>query len=117
MRFYKTILAIGFVLFFVSASFALSIGEVVGSYRCYSYNVGGRGGNCRTFTTKFILNGDGSYTFGTSQGTFKIKKDQILFSQEKQRGAATFFDGNKFAFTYTLPSNGWKVEQTYLRIE
>ena len=117
MNLCKVILALGTTLLAVSGSFALSVGDVVGSYRCYSYNVGGRGGNCRTFTTKFILNGDGSYTFGTSKGTFKIKKDQILFSQEKQRGAATFFDGNKFTFMYTLPSNGWKVEQTYLRIE
>ncbi len=119
MKYYFFLFIFILNLGFISAAplWSLTPEDVAGRYRCYAYNVGGSGGSCRTFTTLFILNKDKTYTFGKSEGTYKIEKEALLFSQEKQRGPATFFDGNKFRFKYTSGTNGWQIEQTYLRVE
>ncbi|MBI2915433.1 MAG: hypothetical protein HYY07_01080 [Elusimicrobia bacterium] len=109
------LMGMGILLFLLGECRAVTVESVVGIYRCYEYNVGGSADNCRNFTTQFTLKLDGTYTFGSRGGTYKIEGNKILFSEEKLRGHAILLDGNKFRFTYTSPYSGWKVVQTYLR--
>lgn len=86
--------------------------RVEGTYRCWSMNVGGRGGKCSA-TVPLILYPDGTYTFSKEKGTYHVKNQGITLSESRFRGAGKWVDGNKIVFNYTY--KGLKQTITYLR--
>ena len=89
--------------------------KLMGSYRCYSYNVsGGGGGNCRLFAP-IVLKKDGTYSMSSEKGTYSASGNMVILSGSKLRGPGTVIDGNKLRFEYDY--NGWHHTLTYLREE
>lgn len=87
--------------------------SVAGTYRCYSMNVGGRGGKCTS--PALVLKTDGTYTMSSEKGKYTIKGDVLTLSKSKIRGPGTLSsDGLQIYFTYTY--NGLKQTVTYLKL-
>ncbi|MDO8489826.1 MAG: hypothetical protein Q7S47_00245 [bacterium] len=98
------------------AARVLSLAEkqLVGTYRCSSYNVsGGGGGNCR-IAPPIVIKADGSYTMSSEKGTFKVANKKLTLSASKIRGVgAISSDSRTVTFSYTY--NRWRHVVTYLR--
>src|SRR5438045_963984 len=80
-----------------------------GSYRCWSMNVGGRGGRCSS--PPIVLHADGRYEMSREHGTWKAKGDEIVLSESKLRGPGHVVE-NKLIFKYR--SEGWDTTVTYV---
>ena len=88
--------------------------KLAGRYRCWSFNVGGRGGRCTS--PPIILNEDGTYSMSSEKGTWKVKGDQVILSASKIRGPGKLNkEGNQIVFEYT--TNGLRQTVAYLRQE
>lgn len=82
-----------------------------GSYRCWSYNVSGGGGNCR-LAAPIVIRADGSYQESSTAGTYRIVGKRIHFSQSTVRGPGVIAAENKISFDYDY--RGWHHTVTYL---
>ncbi len=92
--------------------FALDYKSLAGTYRCWSFNVGGGGGACTN--PPLVLNQDGTYALSTEKGKVTIKDQSILLSQSKFRGAGILTDdGMQIQFKYKY--KGLEQTVTYLR--
>jgi hypothetical protein len=74
--------------------------KIAGTYRCWSENVGGRGGRCAVGTPPLVLNTDGTYSMSSEHGTYKVSGDTIILSESKLRGAGHIAGGNQIVFEY-----------------
>lgn len=87
---------------------------VKGTYRCWSFNVAGVGGQCSS--PPIILYANGTYSMSSEKGTYAINGDQILLSESQLRGPGTFKEGRKqIVFNYTY--NGKATTATYLNYD
>ena len=99
------------VLVFSLASPALGAAPV-GTYRCWSDNVGGAGGRCSS--PPIVLKEDGTYAMSSERGTFTVKGDRIDLSQSKIRGPGRLEEGgDRIVFHYSY--RGWEHTVTYVR--
>lgn len=88
--------------------------KVQGTYRCWSFNVGGVGSKCTS--PPIVLNTNGTYSMSSEKGTYKITGDQIILSESKIRGPGTFKEGRKqIVFNYTYNGNATTV--TYMNYD
>lgn len=90
---------------------ASRIGSVAGTYRCWSYNVGGAGKRCTS--PPLVLNADGTYQMSSERGTYAVSGDQIALSESKIRGPGRLQAGNQVVFEYAY--QGQQHTATYLR--
>lgn len=94
-------------------SIAKNLSSYAGSYRCWSYNVSGGGGNdCRLFAP-IVLNTDGTYSVSSEKGTFSVFNDTITLSESKIRGPGKLIAGTQIRFEYDY--NNWHHTITYLK--
>lgn len=85
---------------------------LAGTYRCWSFNAGGRGGRCTN--PPLVLKKTGEYEISSERGTFQIQGNQIILSESKFRGAGTISDDKmQIYFQYTY--NGLDQSVTYLK--
>jgi hypothetical protein len=87
--------------------------KLAGTYRCWSENVGGRGGRCAVGTPPLILNSDGTYSMSSEHGSYKVSGDTIILSESKLRGPGHIAGGNQIVFDYDYRNLHHTV--TYLR--
>ena len=86
--------------------------SMAGTYRCWSFNVGGAGKRCTS--PALVLKENGQYTMGSEKGMYKMKDGKLMLSQSKIRGAGRFQEkGNQIVFQYTYL--GLSQTVTYLR--
>lgn len=71
--------------------------NLAGSYRCASFNVGGRGGRCTS--PPLLLRADGSYQVSSEQGRYMVKNGLLVLSASKIRGPGRIL-GNEIVFQY-----------------
>jgi len=91
---------------------ALDYKTLAGTYRCWSFNVGGRGGVCTN--PPLVLNQNGTYTLSSEKGKITIKDQSIILSQSKFRGPGILTDdGMQIQFKYKY--KGLQQTVTYLR--
>ncbi len=101
-----------FLIFLFSGSQQLFAGSLSGNYRCWHFNVGGRGGRCTNPALQ--LSPNGHYKMSSEQGTYSVKGDQIILSESKQRGPGKLLEnGQQIQFEYEY--NGLHHTVTYLR--
>ncbi|MDO8598647.1 MAG: hypothetical protein Q7S02_00900, partial [bacterium] len=87
--------------------------SLVGTYRCWSYNVSGGGGSCR-LAPPIVLTKDGTYTESSTRGKFTLRGNRITLSKSTLRGPGTISDdGMRIRFEYTY--RGWRHTVTYLK--
>ena len=84
---------------------------LAGTYRCWSFNVGGHAGRCE-LSPPLLLHGDGTYDISSEHGTYKVEGGQIFLSKSKVRGPGTFQNGNQIVFRYYY--RGLQQTVTYL---
>lgn len=97
-----------------SAALHGSSSQIKGTYRCWSFNVGGTAGKCTS--PAIVLNTNGTYSMSSEKGTYKISGNQITFSESKIRGPGTFKEGQKqIVFNYSY--NGKATTVTYLNYD
>jgi hypothetical protein len=92
----------GFLFFSVALFFvpdAMVQSNLVGTYRCVSFNVGGRGGRCTS--SPLNLQANGQYQMSSEQGTYAVRNNRIFLSESKIRGAGRLQGGNEIIFEYT----------------
>lgn len=82
-----------------------------GTYRCWSYNVSGGGGNCR-LSPPIVLRADGTYQESSTSGTYRIEGNRIHFSKSTVRGAGEITGENRITFEYDY--RDWHHTVTYL---
>ncbi len=88
--------------------------SLVGTYRCWQYNVDGSGGSCR-LVPPLILKKGGQYQISSERGTYTITNTTLKLSKSKIRGAGTILaNGNQIRFSYSY--QGLKHTITYLRV-
>ena len=87
--------------------------NLAGTYRCWSENVGGRGGRCAVGAPPLVLNADGTYSMSNEHGTYKVSGDFIILSESKLRGQGHIVGGNQIVFEYDYRNLHHTV--TYLR--
>src|SRR6266702_3361894 len=86
--------------------------KLAGRYRCWSINVGGRAGICKS--PPIVLKEDGTYSMSSEKGTWKLKGDKVILSASKIRGPGKLNkEGNQLYFEYTL--KGLRQSVVYLR--
>lgn len=74
--------------------------DLAGTYRCASFNVGGRGGRCTS--PPLVLQANGSYQMSSEHGKFTVRGNRIFLSESKLRGPGRLLeDGNEIVFQYT----------------
>ena len=81
-----------------------------GSYRCWHFNVGGRGGKCTSPPILFYP--DGRYKMSGEMGTYSVQGNQVVLSESKHRGAG-ILSGEQIQFDYDYKGQHHTV--TYLR--
>lgn len=85
-----------------------------GTYRCWSFNVGGIGQKCTS--PPIVFTADGSYTMSSERGTYTANGDTVVLSESKIRGPGTLLeDKRQIRFEYTY--NGLAQTVTYLKQE
>lgn len=84
--------------------------HVAGTYRCVSFNVGGRGGRCTS--PPLMLQANGEYDMSSEHGTYTVEGNQIVLSESKIRGAGHLQD-NEIVFEYSY--KGLQQTVTYRR--
>ena len=84
---------------------------VAGTYRCWSFNVGGHAGTCE-LSPPLVLHRDGTYEISSEHGTYKVEGGQIILSKSKVRGPGTLRNGNQIMFQYSY--RGLQQTVTYL---
>lgn len=84
--------------------------NIVGNYRCLSYNVSGGGGSCR-LAPPLVLNANGTYRMSSERGTWRVVGDRVTFSESKIRGPGKLMKDNRIVFKYTY--RGWQHTITY----
>lgn len=92
----------GFLFFSVALFFVPDVivqSNLVGTYRCVSFNVGGRGGRCTSPPLNLLANGQ--YQMSSEQGTYAVRNNRIFLSESKIRGAGRLQGGNEIIFEYT----------------
>lgn len=83
-----------------------------GTFRCWHYNVGGRGARCSSAT--FVFNSNGKYSFSSERGTYVVNGSIVTLSGSKIRGPGTLSkDGLQLRFHYTY--KGLETSVTYLK--
>lgn len=93
----RSFLSISVVLLFAPVMRAQS--GVAGTYRCVSFNVGGRGGRCTS--PPLVFQADGQYQMSSEHGTYSVRNNRIFLSESKIRGAGRLQGGNEIVFEYT----------------
>ncbi len=83
-----------------------------GTYRCWSYNVGGVGGDICRLAPPIVLRQDGRYEESATQGTYQLSGDRVHFSHSTIRGPGQILAENLFAFEYEYRQ--WRHTVTYL---
>lgn len=89
-------------------------GPLSGTYRCWSFNVGGSGRSCTS--PPIVFNANGSYTMSSERGTYTVNGNTVVLSASKIRGPGTLLEDQRqiqFAYTY----NGLQQTVTYLKQE
>jgi hypothetical protein len=71
--------------------------NIAGTYRCASFNVGGRGGRCTS--PPLILRGDGTYQISGEKGPYGVKNGLLVLSASKVPGPGQIL-GNEIMFEY-----------------
>lgn len=100
------------VLAATAATTKSSHASVVGTYACWGFNVGGRGGKCTS--PALVLNKNGRYQMGSEKGVFQLKGSQVILSKSKFRGPGTLSDdGLQIRFQYKY--RGLDQVVTYLK--
>ncbi len=85
-----------------------------GTYPCWSFNVGGRGGRCTS--PPLVLQKNGTYSMSSERGIFLVKGNKITLSKSTVRGPGTISDdGMQIQFSYMY--KGLQQTVTYLRRE
>ena len=92
------------------ASAAPASSNIVGNYRCLSYNVSGGGGSCR-LAPPLVLNANGTYRMSSEHGTWRVVGDRVHLSASKIRGPGKLVEDNRIVFKYTY--HGWQHIITY----
>jgi hypothetical protein len=85
-----------------------------GTYRCWSFNVGGRGQKCTS--PPIVFNADGSYSMSSEHGTYTVNGDTVVLSQSKIRGPGTLLE-DKLQLRFEYSYNGLAQTVTYLKQE
>ena len=101
---------LGFLVLLLYAPAVRAQSGVAGTYRCMSFNVGGRGGRCTS--PPLVLQANGQYQMSSEHGTYTVKGNQIVLSESKIRGAGRLHD-NEIVFEYTY--RGLQQTVTYRR--
>ena len=90
--------ALRFMLLLLGASLATAqTVNIAGTYRCASFNVGGRGGRCTS--PPLILRADGTYQMSSEKGRYVVKNGLLALSASKIRGPGHIL-GNNIVFEY-----------------
>jgi hypothetical protein len=90
--------ALRFMLLLLGAGLATAqTVNIAGTYRCASFNVGGRGGRCTS--PPLILRGDGTYQISGEKGRYGVKNGLLVLSASKVRGPGQIL-GNEIMFEY-----------------
>ena len=85
---------------------------IAGTYRCWSYNVGGIGKSCTS--PPFVFLSDSTYSMSKEKGSYTIDADQIILSESTIRGPGTLLEDNRqIRFTYDY--NGLQHTVTYAK--
>lgn len=79
-----------------------------GTYRCASFNMAGAGGSCR-LTPPIEIRADGSYRESSTNGSYRIDDDQILFSASTIRGPGKLLPDARLQFEYTYQGRAHTV--------
>lgn len=88
--------------------------KIAGTYRCWSFNVGGSGSRCTS--PPIVLNANGTYTVSSERGRYTLSGDQLVLSESKIRGPGTL-SGDRMRMTFEYTSNGLAYTVTYLKQE
>lgn len=86
---------------------------LAGTYRCWSFNVGGAGRRCTS--PPLVLHPDGTYEMSSERGTYTVEGDDVILSESKIRGRGHLQGGNQIVFEYDF--QGLRHRVTYLRHE
>ncbi len=112
---FKTVLFVfSFMFFFLATLLSLKTNAsaiCTGKYSCFMFNVGGVGGDC-TYSPELVINPNGTYTYDTSNGTWKVENGKLYLSNAKLWGAGTIESNNRVVFNYQY--KGLKQVVTYL---
>ncbi len=85
-----------------------------GTYRCWSFNVGGAGKSCTS--PPIVFNANGSYSMSSERGTYMVNGNTVVLSESKIRGPGTLLeDKRQIRFEYSY--NGLAQTITYLKQE
>jgi hypothetical protein len=87
--------------------------SIAGTYRCWSFNVGGAGRRCTS--PPIVLHPDGTYEISSEWGTYSVLGDQVVLSESKIRGPGRLQGGNQIVFEYEY--RGLPHTVTYVRQE
>lgn len=101
----------------LSLSFCVMVGfgqnKLVGTYRCWQFNVSGGGGSCR-FAPLLVLKENREYTMSSEKGTYKVNGNTLKLSNSKIRGNGIISsDERTIRFEYVY--KGLHHTVTYLR--
>lgn len=87
---------------------------LVGTFRCWSYNVGGAAKSCTS--PPLVLHKDGTYSMSNEKGTYFVTQNMIALSESKIRGNGTILEqGNQIRFEYDYSTLHHVV--TYLKAD
>jgi hypothetical protein len=113
MHFRRTLLRsfLSFSIVILFASVLRAQSGIVGTYRCVSFNVGGRGGRCTS--PPLVLRADRQYQMSGEHGTYSVRSSRIFLSESRIRGAGRLQGGNEIVFEYIY--SGLKQTVTYRR--
>lgn len=106
----RKIILLAYATLSLLASQTLSAESLSGNYRCWHFNVGGRGGSCTSPAILFYP--DGRYQMSSEKGTYSVKGNGVTLSKSKHRGEGAI-SGEQIQFEYDYKGNHHTV--TYLR--
>lgn len=105
----KILLSMLMAIFLLSGQ-ALFAESLSGTYRCWHFNVGGKGGACKSPPILFYP--DGRYKMSSEMGTYEVNGNKVTLSESQHRGAGTI-SGEQIQFEYDY--KGLHQTVTYLR--
>lgn len=85
------------LLLFSAAPAVAQTAKLAGTYRCASFNVGGRGGRCTG--PPLILRADRTYQMSSEKGRYAVSNGRVVLSASKIRGSGHIL-GNEIVFQY-----------------
>jgi hypothetical protein len=103
--------SLGLCAVLLSGPLAVAQSGIAGTYRCVSFNVGGRGSRC--ISPPLVLKSDRQYQMSSEHGTYSIRGDRIFLSESRIRGAGQLLGDGEILFEYSY--RGLQQSVTYRR--